>query len=322
MSPYLKRRLVIAAAFAIPAGKVFAQVKQGGSADMPVTILTAHPAAFALAATLAKGSLIVTKTVQPERLPASRLASFLAGRGKAALESAAADADAVITFRSFWPEDPLYPHARRANIRLIEIDAARPIDGRLPGIAIADPTDDRVIYDALMLTPMSPSGEAMAPWLSPTVMGRMADIIAADLCRLVPSAAASITSNCATLKQRLFAIRADIELALAGADNLTALALSPHFQYLAQDLSIELLGSITAAPNEWTPERCGKLVAWLRDHDVKVVLLDADPGDDLQDAIRNAGSTPAVLSTIGEKLDDPLSFVDFNMSVIARAFAG
>ncbi|MDV3059445.1 metal ABC transporter substrate-binding protein, partial [Pseudomonas paracarnis] len=33
-------------------------------------------------------------------------------------------------------DDPLYPVARRSNIRIVEVDAARPVDGGLPGIAV------------------------------------------------------------------------------------------------------------------------------------------------------------------------------------------
>jgi hypothetical protein len=42
----------------------------------------------------------------------------------------------VIGVRSLWADDPLYPIARRSNIRIVEVDAARPVDGALPGIAV------------------------------------------------------------------------------------------------------------------------------------------------------------------------------------------
>ena len=54
------------------------------------------------------------------------------------LHKAAQQADAVIGVRSIWRDDPLYPMARRSNIRIVEIDAARPVDGALPGIAEFD----------------------------------------------------------------------------------------------------------------------------------------------------------------------------------------
>jgi hypothetical protein len=270
---------------------------------------------------LAKQTSIVVEPIQPDRLPAGRLSSYLAGRGKQALADAATKADAVVTFRSFWPDDPLYAHARRSNIRLVEIDAARPIDGLLPGIAVAEPTDDSPVYEALGLTPMPPSGETTAPWLSPTAIGRMTDILASDLSRLEPSSAQTVNANAADIKRRLLALKADADIALAGADNLTALSLSPHFRYLANDLAVELLGSITAAPAEWTPERCERLSLWLRKTNVPVVLLDTEPSDILQTAILDAKSRYAVLSLMEGRTDDPLAIISLNLKLLVRAFA-
>jgi hypothetical protein len=229
------------------------------AAPRKVRVVTAHPAAFALASALTKGSEIAVEAVQPAKLPATRLTSYLAGRGKAALADVARKADAVVTFRSFWPDDPLYPHARRTNIRIVEIDAGRPLDGALPGLAIAEPRDDGAVYKALDLQPMPATGEGAAPWLAPTGMGRMADVLAADLSRLEPSSAGTVAANLAGLKRQLLSLKAEADVALAGADDLTAVALSPHFGYLAADLGIDLRASITAAPAEWTPERSEKL---------------------------------------------------------------
>jgi hypothetical protein len=64
----------------------------------------------------------------PANLPASRQPSYFS-RGGASLAKAAQQADAVIGVRSIWRDDPLYPMARRSNIRIVEIDAARPVDG-------------------------------------------------------------------------------------------------------------------------------------------------------------------------------------------------
>lgn len=321
MTLRLTRRLLVMAASTAPLGQALAQPSLAAMPAVPVTVLTAHPAAYALAAAITNGTSIVVMSASPDRLPASRLASFLSGRGKTTLAEAAAKADAVISFRSFWPDDPLYRHARRTNIRLVEIDAAQPIDGQLPGIAIAEPTDDGAIYDALALTPMTPSGEATAPWLSPTAMGRMADILAADLSRLDPSSAETVAANSANLKRQLLSLKADSDIALAKAVNLTALALSPQFRYLANDLSIELLGSITAAPAEWTAERCARLTIWLKENDVSVVLLDTEPGDGLRTAIHNADGRHVVLATLDAKTGSPLASIAVNLELITQAFA-
>jgi len=95
---------------------------------------------------------------------------------------AAADATACVTLRGAWPADPLYPLVRRHNIRTVEIDATRPLDGSGPGIALLG---------------QSSRQDAPPPyvWLHPGNALRMAEIVAADLARLAPGAATQIRDN-------------------------------------------------------------------------------------------------------------------------------
>ncbi len=323
ISSITRRRWLVGAMTAsvvLPAARASAQQTNGPAGKSSCRLLTAHPAAFSLASVLTKGSGITVQAVQPARLPATRLTSYLGGRGKTALADAARNADAVVTFRSFWPDDPLYPHARRTNIRIVELDAGRPLDGMLPGIAIAEPRDDSAVYKALDLQPMPPTGEGSAPWLSPTSLGRMADILAADFARLDPSSGAIVAANLASFKQHLLALKAKTDVALGNADDLTAIALSPHFAYLAADLGIDLRASITAAPGEWTAERSGKLVAWLRDNAVTAVLLDAPPTETLAEAIKAAGARSAVLASIQGEVGDPTSIIETNLRTLTDLF--
>ena len=320
MSGILSRRSLLSATLAMPMIGQVATCAVGAEQKPSARVLTAHPAAFALATALTAGSAIRVEAIQPAKLPATRLASYLAGRGKAALETAAAGADAVITLRSFWQEDPLYPHARRSNIRIVEIDAARPLDGALNGIAIAEPSDDSAVYTALDLAPMPATGEGSAPWLAPSSLGRMADVLAGDLSRLDPQSTQTIAVNLADLKQRLIVLKAEADGALADADDLTAIALSPHFAYLAVDLGIELVASITAAPNEWTPQRSAKLADWLKVNGVAVVLLDAEPTPELASGIKEAGARIAILSTVEGQNPDIVKVAQDNLAALTAAF--
>lgn len=292
------------------------------SADDRVTVLTAHPAAHAIASALAAGSAIEVKAVQPAKLPATRLASFLSGRGAASLGEAATKADAVVAFRSFWPDDPLYPHARRANIRIVEIDAGRPLDGALPGIAMLTPPDDKEVYDALGLSPMPASGEGAAPWLSPTALGRMADVVAADIERLVPDARERIQGHLAEIKRRLIAAKAKTDVALADAPSTTVLALSGRYGYLASDLGLELVASITAAPNEWTAGRAEKLASLLKQRNVAAVLLDFEPNPETAAAIKTAGARAIVMAQVEGEGADPVAIVEDNLARVTGALAG
>ena len=249
------------------------------------TLLTAHPATDALARRLAQGTGIAVVAVQPDRLPASRLQSYLAGRGRAQVEAAAQDADAVLTLGGLWPQDPLFPAARRGNIRIVDIDATRPLDQRLPGIALLPPADDADAYALLGLEPMPPAGEETAPWLSPTRLGEMAEIAAADLARLAPQDAPRIAANLRGLKHELLQAKAQADAALATQDNLDAVALSPQFGYLAADLGLDLRARIIAAPDEWTPERAAKLAEWLAAEGIGTVLTARDLPPPLAEAL-------------------------------------
>ena len=95
-------------------------------AGEPVRVLASLPITHGLGSILLQGTQAQIVRAAPANLPATRQVSFFTGRGAGALEKAASNADAVIALRSLWPDDPLYPLARRSNIRIIEVDAARP----------------------------------------------------------------------------------------------------------------------------------------------------------------------------------------------------
>jgi hypothetical protein len=90
-------------------------------------VLTTLPVTHSLASALLDGTAVQLNAA-PANLPASRQPSYFSGVARS-LAKAAQQADAVIGVRSIWRDDPLYPMARRSNIRIVEIDAARPVDG-------------------------------------------------------------------------------------------------------------------------------------------------------------------------------------------------
>lgn len=265
----LQRLSLALAACALLAGPLHAETQ-------PVRILASLPITYGLGASLLDGSAVQLQRAAPANLPASRQPSYFAGRGAGALDKAARDADAVIGLRSLWPDDPLYPLARRSNIRIVEVDGARPVDGALPGIALR-----------------SDGGDALAsqPWLNINNLGRMADVIAADLNRLAPEAKPQIEANLATLKQRLLKLSAASESRLAELDNLSVASLSDHFDYLIDGLNLDLVELSVATDAEWTAENLAQLSAELRDNDVAAVLVQRQPPADLAKAISDGGSS-------------------------------
>ncbi|PAW51807.1 metal ABC transporter substrate-binding protein [Pseudomonas moraviensis] len=271
----------------------------------PLRVLASLPITYGLGEVLLKGTDVSLERAAPANLPGSRQTAYFTGRGAPALGKLAGDADAVIGVRSLWADDPLYPIARRSNIRIVEVDAARPVDGALPGIAVQPG--------------LKVDGLNSQPWLASNNMGRMADVIAADLVRLAPSAKPKIEANLAALKQRLLKLSADSEARLAEVDNLSVLSLSDHFGYLIGSLNLELIGQDARADAEWTAEDLKKLTATLKDNDVALVLHHRQPSEAVKAAIAASGSHLLVLSTDAA---DPVAELEGNVDLLLKGLSG
>jgi len=269
-----------------------------------VRLLASLPVTYGLGEALLKGTDVSLARAAPDNLPGTRQSAYFSGRGAPALSKLAGESDAVIGLRSLWPDDPLYPMARRSNIRIVEIDAARPVDGALPGIAIQPGMTD---------------GLASQPWMASHNLGRMADVIAADLVRLAPADKAKIDANLAVLKQRLLKLSADSEKHLADADNLSVVSLSEHFGYLISGLNLDTISTDTRPDTEWTVEALKQLSASLKDNDVALVLHHREPSDSLKAAITEGGSRLLVLSTDGA---DPVAELESNVGLVVTALTG
>lgn len=271
----------------------------------PLRVLASLPITYGLGEVLLKGTDVSLERAAPDNLPGSRQTAYFTGRGAPALVKLATDADAVIGLRSLWADDPLYPIARRSNIRIVEVDAARPVDGALPGIAVQP--GNKV------------DGLNSQPWLASNNMGRMADVMAADLVRLAPTAKPKIEANLAALKQRLLKLSADSESRLASADNLTVMSLSDHFGYLIGGLNLESVGLDARPDAEWTPEALKQLGTTLKEHDVALVLHHRQPSEALKAVISEAGSRLVVLSSDAE---DPVAELEGNVDLVIKGLSG
>lgn len=253
----------------------------------PTRLLVAHPVVAALTTALVQDTGIVVLRPVPETLPPNRQLAFFTGRGAIGLADAARQAHAVIGLRSIWPDDPLFPLARRQNIRLVEIDAARPLDASLPGMALQEG---------------GASADAQ-PWLDPVNLGRMADVIASDLARLVPAAKPRLLANVATLRQQVLAITAQSEARLAAANNLTVFSLSDRLDYLINGFNLDGAGADARDDEAWTPEALAELTQRLNTGSVAAVLHHREPPPPLAQAVQQAGARTIVLMTEGR---DPL----------------
>ncbi|MDR2308509.1 MAG: zinc ABC transporter substrate-binding protein [Paucimonas sp.] len=254
---------------------------QGGAAPASgPQVLTSLPVTHSLATALLDGTSVRLGQAAPANLPASRQPSYFNGRGAADLQRVAQQADAVIGLRSIWRDDPLYPMARRSNIRIVEIDAARPVDGALPGIAVKG--DD---------------GLAAYPWLSPGNLGRMADVLASDLERLAPTDKTRIQANLAGLKRQLLALNASSQARLAQVDNLSVVSLSERLGYLASGLNLDLVQQPLPADEQWDETTLEALGKTLKTQDVALVLHHRQADARVAEVIKAAGARLLVLDS-------------------------
>ncbi|MNZ74508.1 Periplasmic solute binding protein family protein [compost metagenome] len=245
-----------------------------------ITVLASLPVTHALASALLDGTAIKLQRAAPANIPASRQPSYFSGRGGASLQKAASQADAVIALRSIWSDDPLYPVARRSNIRIVEIDAARPVDGALPGIAV-----------------QGNNAFAAYPWLNPSNFGRMADVLANDLGRLSPSEQPKIQANLASLKRQLLELSAGSEARLAEADNLSVVNLSDRLDYLISGLNLDLIDHPRVADDQWDAAALKRLGDELTGQDVALVLHHKQPSKEVAQVIAASGAKLVVVDT-------------------------
>lgn len=291
----LNRRIAITATLLGASGLSLATPAKGDG----IKVLAAHPVAHAVTQRLLNGTPVRLERVAPQSLPPTRHTSYFAGRGAAALAAAAQSADAVVGLRSVWPEDPLFPFARRANIRIVEIDAAKPVDGALPGVS---------------LQPGAP-GEGQHAWLDPTNLGRMADIVAHDLKLLAPDSASHISAQLAAFKRDVVALTAKAGTALARLEDVTVFSLSDRLDHFAAGFNLDLSGRDHRDDTAWEPEPLKTLSQTLRDAEVVAVLHHREPTSEVARAVREGGARLVVLSAEGM---DPLAELASNVERLVQ----
>ena len=149
---------------AMTATALLTQTAWASETDRPVHILASLPVTYGLSQLLLKGTPVVLERAAPANLPGSRQSAYFSGRGAEALAKLAATADAVVGVRSAWPDDSLYPMARRSNIRVVEVSfsalpdkAERDYLNTLPTSFVLDGEDvDRLrvaARDAILASP-------------------------------------------------------------------------------------------------------------------------------------------------------------------------
>lgn len=258
-------------------------------------ILTTTPVTYMLATELTKGTDITTQYLPPKRYGLSRLPNWFSSKGATLTEKAAIDAQVCITLGAVWPQDPLFVHARKGNIRMIEVDASQAISPRAQGVA------------ALRLEDGSISPYT---WLNPTNLTRMTAIVSQDLQQVWPQQAATIASNQQVLMMSVRHLINQQQAMLLDNEIDSVVLLSSELEDFASGNQLFVVERLTKPELEWSEADKQALVELLTDDDSLWLLTSKKASELLKALVPN----PARILTIdsidrwgrGIKADKPL----------------
>ncbi len=198
----------------------------------------------------------------------------------------AREADSVISLASVWPADPLYPQARRANIRIVNIDAGSPLDGTRSGVPLLQLPDGK---------------SAPQAWASPGNAARMADIVATDLMQLYADAGKQIQSNLDSLKRELFKLRTRYETALAELSSFEVIAFTSDYYYLTDEFGLMITDFLLKPEIKWQQEDMDILKEKLASGGIKGVLCAWEPKKEIKKVITDSGARVIVMKKFTSK---------------------
>jgi len=279
------------------------------------TILTSFPATYSITAQLCSNTQLRAVYLFPEKVSMESQPQYMKTHARALSETLGA-ATAVVCLRSAWPNDPLFPAARKENIRVVEIDAAMPFDSQKAGLPL--------------LSAPSEDGRHQVPgrllWISPANASRMADIIAQDLERLSPKDKPAISQNLKTFKQQVFKLRSTYESRFVQLDNPAVIAMTTDFVYLTENFNIDVVRYFLKPEINWTDEDIAVFEQAIRENGITAVIQKWTPDPKIMVAIQNSGARIVVLDNINPGTrPDPVSAETYldtmrhNLSVLADA---
>ncbi|PIE68835.1 MAG: hypothetical protein CSA21_05370 [Deltaproteobacteria bacterium] len=238
------------------------------------TLLVSQDFTEALVRILAEDTGITTERVIPAEYSQDLHHHYLKKHWDA-FSRLAGQADGVVTIASAWPDDPLYPWARRANIRIVHIDAVRPLDNSRAGLPLLDIT----------------GGKSTPPvWYSPGNTARMADIVAADMIELYPGVTEKINRNLNTFKRLLFKLRSRYEHAFGLLDTFEVVALTTDAHYLADEFGIIIIETFLKPELRWQQQDIDRLTQVLEQADIRGVICAWEPKAAIKASIDSLGA--------------------------------
>ncbi|SHH72884.1 metal ABC transporter solute-binding protein, Zn/Mn family [Ferrimonas marina] len=222
------------------------------------SVLTGLPVNYMLASQLLEGTDAEVKYLPPSRYGMHRMANWLDGQGQQTVQSAASEADAVITLAAAWPQDPLFRYARAHNIRLVEIDASQTIGPRAQSVAVL---------------PGNNGQPSPYVWLNPANLAQMNTIVAMDLQRLWPQHQATIRANRAKLNQAILSMQQRQAMQLMEAEIDSVILLDEPMEDFAAGHQLFVHHRQFGSELEWSDAQSQALVQALEDDPEAVILM-------------------------------------------------
>lgn len=207
---------------------------------------------------LGKDSTLSIQSSVPKNLPASRHLNYLENRGKDELETLSREADAVISVKSIFTADFLYPLARRHHIRIVPIDIATPIDGEGMGVALLnlDIAEHPV-------------------WLDPENLNVMMTLFVREVEKLDASQREALQKQLDDARQRLQKIIYAVQESLDKASKTpSVLLMQEEYAYFTQGLQLE---STQYTPVDDAAKNLAAFEKAIREEGITLVISKQDP---------------------------------------------
>lgn len=276
-------------------------------AGRSITVLTSLEVVQAMVEVLTEGTSIEAINVIPKGYSMQGQGAYLKKHQKKIFDIATR-AEAVVTVSSVWPSDPLYQWARRGNIRIVQIDATKPLDGYGAGVPMIEVKGQH----------------PPQVWRSPANLTRMASITADDLARMAPEDGERIRKNLKMLQTEIFDLRSKYEVAFSSMDFVDFASLTPGYAALTDEFGLDVHLYFLKPERKWTEGDAVSLSARLKQSMVKGVICPWEPDAKALSVIKKSRAEPVVLERFvrseGEQpMESLLSWYDGNLSRLLKA---
>ncbi len=184
-------------------------------------VATAIPALKEIGDVLLQGTDIEMVLAISDQLPLNEYVETMKAE-QARLDSLAPSITAVLSLRSIMPEDYLFIALRQSNIRIVEIDAAHPLNPTLTAVG----------------TIRNDDGVNPYIWTSPNSVIRSTEIIGKDLIALFPSKAEQITANIQNLRTEIRVLKSEYDQKFLALERFEVAVIDNAFDYLLMDINL------------------------------------------------------------------------------------